>query len=675
MFTDMKLKNIFTRTMISFMAVSTIGLASCNYLDIVPPEQVGVDDAMENLTNATGFLYSCYNPMTSTASAELPYRFYLSDLVFANDDILNPHGWATDGGANGYLGYILLNTLSAEINNPVWTHYYKGIGQCLLFIEKMDKCNIVGRGIIDEAKAKEWRAEAKALIAYYHFLLLRRYGPIVICDSRVSMGTPTSDYKGRCHFDYCVDWIADQLDEAAYDLPAVRPASECGRMTVAICKAIKAQMYLLAASPLWNGQFPYANFRNVNFETPGYGLELVSRTYDKSKWQRAYDAVDEAIKYAEKEGNCEIYTDNYHEKSHSLDDLWVPGNVTDDFKRAVLRMRYLYCTGQGEGNREAVWEMIQDNDYYAGTAWLHNPAFPPNMMETNNGIQSGNGGLNPTLNAVTHFLTKDGYLPENDPNFTPEANWFKSAGLPSEGLRRDRIINLHVNREPRFYAWIGFDGGDLGLYLVNGEPVHLNLMQNHNPGNPSDVVGYHGYQSRQRDNCCTGYLYQKHQPATIQINPSGGYMNFTEPTIKIIRLSELYLTRAECAAQLDNTPQALKDVNVIRSRAGVPDLTSEMIGVGGMSLLDWVLNERRVEFFAEAHRYFDIRRYVAGEKYLGYGKRMGLNSLERENPTFEEFNKPISLPYPYTWGNKLYLYPVPANEVYANPQCVQNPGY
>lgn len=674
----MKLKNILSKTIVSLLAAMAIGTTSCNYLDIVPPEQVGVNDAMENRDNALGFLYSCYNPMTSTARGELPYYYYLSDLVFANDDILNPHTWATDGGDNGVAGLILLNTLSASRNNNVWSHYYKGIGQALLFLDKMNECNIVGRGIIDESEAIEWRAEAKALIAYYHFLLLRRYGPIVICDSRTSLGTPTTGYKGRYHFDYCVDWIADQLDEAAKDLPASRITAENGRMTSTICKAIKAQMYLIAASPLWNGKFPYIDFKNNNFETPGYGMELVSRTYDESKWQRAYNAADEAIKFAESQGGNSIYTGNYLEEQTgiSLDHYWLPGNVDDDFKRSVLRMKSLFCTGKGEGNNEAIWDMIVDQSYYAGTMWLHNPAFPANMMKTGSTVQSGNGALNPTINAITHFLTKDGYLPENDPNFTPEANWYKSAGLPSEGLRRDMVINLNVNREPRFYAWIGFDGGDYMLKMIKGSPVHLNLMQNHNPSNPKDLIGYHGYQASQRDNGCTGYLYQKHQPATIEINENGGgYIGFTEQAIKIIRLSELYLIRAECAAQLNNTKQALDDVNVIRSRAGVPDLTEKMIGAGGMSLLDWVLNERRIEFFAESHRYFDIRRYLDGEKYLGYGKRMGLNVLEKENPTFEEFNKPIALPYPYTWGNKLYLYPIPQAEVYANPQCVQNPGY
>ena len=672
----MKLKNIFTGTMISLLTASAVGVSSCNYLDIVPPEQVGVNDGMENHTNALGFLYSCYNPMTNVASSELPYYFYLSDLVFANDDILNPHTWATDGGSNGYAGLILLNTLSASKNNPVWTHYYKGIGQCLLFLDKMDECNVVGRGIVDAGEAAEWRAEAKALIAYYHFLLLRRYGPIVICDSRVSMGTPTSGYKGRYHFDYCVDWIADQLDEAEKDLPDYRIEAETGRMTKAICKAIKAQMYLIAASPLWNGQFPYTDFRNTNFETPGYGTELVSRTFDKAKWQRAYDAADEAIRFAESKGNNEIYKGDYLEKNTDLDHYWIPGNVDDDFKRSVLRMKSLFCTGKGEGNNESIWEMIVDNNYYAGTMWLHNPAMPPNMMKAGAEIQSGNGALNPTLNAVTHFLTKDGYLPENDPNFTPESRWYESAGLPSEGLRRDKVINLNVNREPRFYAWIGFDGGDFMLKLIDGKPVRLNLMQNHNPNDAKDIIGYHGYQPKQRDNGCTGYMYQKHQPATMQINAaSGGYMGFTEQAIKVIRLAEIYLIRAEAAAQLDKTQQAIDDVNEIRERAGAEPLRENMIGVGGMSLLDWVLNERRIEFFAESHRYFDIRRYLKGEQCIGYGKRMGLNILEKENPTFEEFNKPVVLPYPYTWGNKLYLYPIPQDEVYANPQCVQNPGY
>ena len=64
------------------------------------------------------------------------------------------------------------------------------------------------------------------LVAYYHFATLRRYGPIPITDSYIPMDTPTSEYNGRFHFDYCVDWIANQLDEAAKVLPANRTVNQ-----------------------------------------------------------------------------------------------------------------------------------------------------------------------------------------------------------------------------------------------------------------------------------------------------------------------------------------------------------------------------------------------------------------------------------------------------------------
>ena len=76
------------------------------------------------------------------------------------------------------------------------------------------------------------------------------------------MDTPTSEYKGRFHFDYCVDWIANQLDEAAKVLPANRTVTnEWGRATSTIAKAVKARLLLYAASPLWNGVSPYLTGR------------------------------------------------------------------------------------------------------------------------------------------------------------------------------------------------------------------------------------------------------------------------------------------------------------------------------------------------------------------------------------------------------------------------------
>lgn len=335
----MKLKNIFSKALMVAAASLMFGTTSCNYLDIVPPEQVGVNDGMSSHNNVKGFLFSCYSPLNNNNTGEWPYGWDRADMNTTTDDVINPYGWVSDPWPNNLAGQILLNNQTAANAINVWGNFYDGIGQCLLFLEKIESCDPKGKGYITETEYVEWKAEAKALIAYYHYLLLRRYGPIVLLEQKPSMGTAASGFNGRSHFDYCVDWIADKLDEAAEDLPATRVNSEIGRMTSTACKGIKANMFLLAASPIYNGKFPYPNFKNTNFETPGYGMELVSRTYDASKWQRAYDAADEAIRFAETSGQREMFTDDWKLAECEYEDLYIPGDVDDDFRKAVWRDR------------------------------------------------------------------------------------------------------------------------------------------------------------------------------------------------------------------------------------------------------------------------------------------------------------------------------------------------
>lgn len=77
----------------------------------------------------------------------------------------------------------------------------------------------------------------------------------------------------------------------------------------------------------------------------------------------------------------------------------------------------------------------------------------------------------------------------------------------------------------------------------------------------------------------------------------------------ISRLSEMYLIRAEAYAKTGNNTAALNDVNVLRTRAGIPTaglwLTANL---NGMSVLDIVLQERQLELAWEGHRKFDVFR-------------------------------------------------------------------
>ena len=141
-------------------------------------------------------------------------------------------------------------------------------------------------------------------------------------------------------------------------------------------------------------------------------------------------------------------------------------------------------------------------------------------------------------------------------------------------------------------------------------------------------------------------------------------------------MAELYLNLAECYAALNREGEALDNLNIIRQRAGIRDLTSA--DLSEMSLMDWVRNERFVELFEEGHRYYDLRRWAIAPDMLKAGTRFGLNGLTL-NPTFEEFNTPMLIDQPFKWDNKQYLLPVWSrsdyDELYSNPQMVQAPGY
>lgn len=151
----------------------------------------------------------------------------------------------------------------------------------------------------------------------------------------------------------------------------------------------------------------------------------------------------------------------------------------------------------------------------------------------------------------------------------------------------------------------------------------------------------------------------------------GSNQNYLVP---LIRLAELYLNRAECYAELDKVDEAIKDLNVIRRRAGVPELQKEDI-TGDMTIIDWVRNERFIELFQEGHRYHDVRRWMIAPECLGRDVRRGLNVMAKYGPTFEEFNKPVIVNQPFEWDNRMYLFPIYAEEVYSNPQMIQAPGY
>jgi hypothetical protein len=109
----------------------------------------------------------------------------------------------------------------------------------------------------------------------------------------------------------------------------------------------------------------------------------------------------------------------------------------------------------------------------------------------------------------------------------------------------------------------------------------------------------------------------------------------------VIRLAELYLIRSEARARQGKLTDALTDLNVIRSRAGVPAATAATAD----ALLLAVENERRVEFAFEADRWFDLVRTGRAGAVLGITDQ------------------------------RKWLFPIPFNDIAADADLTQNPGY
>lgn len=628
-------------------ATVAIGQVSCSdYLDVVPPEQATLPDAVRDYDETLKFAFSCY------AGIANPINY--STIEGAADEYVLPPLWRES-----------MHNILYGLNTPLspqedrWNgNYYSHIGQCHLFMEHLP----IAKGITDQQR-KEFEAEAKFLRAYYHMQTLFLYGPCPIIEKFYPQGTPSSEFPGRSHFDYVVDWISNQYDEVALVLPASRTGEEWGRATSTMAKALKARLLVYAASPLWNGEFPYPEWKNTNYETPGYGKDLVSINYDANKWQRAKVACEEAINFATSNGYALFTDENFYATQTGVNLPYVPGvnpatPAGQAFLKKVMLMRYVVNTRVTEGNRETIWGIADQGN------WLYG-AIPHFVLQRSNGTDFGYySGISPILNTSIHyFYTNQGKRPAHgaqDGSFIAENNWYRTAGIAG----RTDIINLNVNREPRFYAWFAFDGGDYSNRLNNGQPFRIELRNANKQGFNREKYN--------RDNNVTGYFSQKFIVPNSFMAPSGSFSSESKPR-SLVRLAELYLNLAECHAALGNVSDAITNLNVIRSRAGVPDLTTA--DMASQSIMDWVRNERFIELWGEGHRYYDVRRWVIANETMADGARKGLNAYGIKNPTFDEFNTVVPIQQEFRWQNKMYLHPVFRDEVYRNPQLVQAPGY
>lgn len=583
-----------------------------DYLDIVPDERPTEADAFRNPNSALGYLYSCYGYIPNQRSGTSSIDLMTSDEVvtaFEHETFAKfPRGEYT--ASNPVISY--------------WNTLYKGIRQCYIFINNID-----GVDGVSQSDRALYKAEANFLIGYYHFLLLRMYGPVVIADQQFDINMAVSDYPLRSTYDQSVDFISNKLDEAAQDLPMEMASdADFGRATSVIAKSVKARMLLYAASPLFNGGGENGTSLYSGF-TDSDGQELISTTFDKEKWKRAADACKEAIDIAEAAG-IQLYRNSTYDSDLPADPIEKDLRYTfvDKNTKEII---------WGETRRESVYDFQnKSTPFIAGTSW---------------------NGVAPTLTILEAFYTENGLPIDKDPAYNFDGRYDIVDGDLGKTMR------LNTGREPRFNAWISYHNSYYEIIRGNDKQILAQYRRD-------DAQGIQG---RSNNYSPTGYLNKKGVAPQLVQSRLQVSVNYPWP---VIRLAELYLNYAEALIEYGQDFATAKQyIDRVRSRAGIPSIDVAWGAIGGANdketLRSIVRQERTIELYLENHRFWDLRRWQIADQYLGE-KLKGMNI---QGVTNEEFFQISEVKFPRSFSQRNFLMPIPQAEINKNELLIQNPGY
>lgn len=619
------------RVPVYIIAALLMAGASCKkYLDIVPDNIPTIDYAFHLRDEAEKYLYTCYSYLPDNGSIGDNPAFLAGDEFWISEQFSNFDHTAMD---------ILWGKqdAGAPILNR-WNYYYAALRDCNIFLENIDKV-----GDIKEVEKKRWTGEVKFLKAYYHWLLLQRYGPAPIADKNIAIGAEGDAMRViRQPVDSVVNLIARLYDEAAEGLPLTIEATktELGRITQPIALSLKARLLVTAASPLFNGNTAYAALKNAD------GTQLVSQTYQEEKWKRAAVACKQAIDVCEKAGLK----------------LYVYDNVVRQLEEPLRTQMSIRNSLTEQWNPEIIWALtnsLVSTDYQRLAI--------PRLDPANMGNESTLGQMAPTIKMAELFYTSHGVPIAEDKDWNYGGRYsLRTAGQDEEGLliQGYQTAGLHFGREPRFYADLGFDGGI--WYMKNGTwKVEAKYAQAQAQKNR------YGYS-------LTGYFNKKIVNWEFVIKTGGGSdaKEFPWPEM---RLADLYLLYAEASNEAYGpSAEVYTYLNKVRDRAGIPGVqeawakySSRPDKVGNKEgLRDIVRQERMIEMAFEGSRFWDLRRWKTAQDEMT--KPMTGWDIVQEEAQFYYQVRSVFTP---TFQLKDYLWPIERNEIVVNPKLVQNPGW
>jgi len=632
--------------------VLLITAAGCKkYLDVTPDNIGTIDYAFRMRTEAEKYLFTCYNNLPLFGRVG-------SDPAFMGGDEL-----ATIYPPSIYFDPGLYRIARGEQNvvNPFANYwdgsnggkpYFQALRECNIFLENVDKVPD-----LSDFEKKKWVAEVKVLKAYYHFYLMRMYGPIPVVRKSLPVSAGIEEVRvSREPIDTVVSYIAQLIDEALPGLPdkIFNESSELGRLTKPIALGIKARVLVTAASPLFNGNPDYANFKDKA------GVQLFNPTYSVEKWQKAAEACKAAIEAAHAAGAKLFY-------------FITPSGVTiTDSTKWTMNIRGAISE---KWNPEIIWgsntTAIGSQALAQARLTSGDPSVLPTPPTTNESIRSMYA---PPIHIAEMFYSSNGVPIEEDKNYD-YANRFTRLRFGTDEYRhyikKDyETVQLNFDREPRYYADLGFDGG---IWYGHG------LFNDSKTWYVRAKAGQNGARLGGGLYAVTGYWPKKLVNYKNDFGGNSSGYNIQTYPWPVIRLAELYLLYAEALNEANGPgAEAYEWIDKVRQRAGLQGVVQSWAGFSKNpgkpnskeGLREIIQREQMIELVFEGKRYWDIMRWKKGDIYLN----MPIKGWDLEQKDAVNYYRVKQIFAPL-FTTKNYLWPLAENSITVNPSLVQNPGW
>lgn len=638
---------------------------SCKkYLDIVPDGIATIDNAFTTRISAEKYLFTCYSYMPQQGDVASNPSFTAGEEYFAATNEVSTNGSLGGIGANIQYGNQNANSPYAD----AWMGYgnlnapgrslYQGISDCNIFLENIDRVP----DMMEDEKEK-WKGEVTFLKAYYHFWLVRNYGPIYIMEKNLPVGASIEETKVyRNTLDECFEYIESLFDEALANeyLPeyTVNEAEELGRINKGIVLAFKAYVQVTAASPLFNGNTDYASI----VDNRGIAIFNPNKTDEekRARWVKAAATSKEAIDMLEIQGRS-LYT--------------FDGTLTLPISDLTKTKLSVSGAVNENWNREVIWP--NTNCWVGGTSSSNGRSaiaghnWPRGLVSTSTNTNF-TARLNVPLKFVQKFYTKNGVPIEEDITYDRNGMYdLRTAGADHRLNIREgyTTAGLNFDREPRFYADLIFDGGIWfgSGFLDESNPLVAEMRYSGSAGsfraNSHNLTGY------------TGKKLNNYQ-TTVSTGSNATAVYYAWP---VMRLADLYLLYAEALNEAGGSKEeVLEYVDRVRERAGLegvdrswslyssrPDKPNTLEG-----RREIIQRERTIELAFEGKGYWDLRRWKTAYEELN----KPITGWYVYGSTEEEYYVPVNL-YQPLFTMKDYFWPIAVNELQKNENLVQNFGY